>query len=328
MASKNLLNTVIGLLLCTAQLHAVNVNKELMHPWKNVSSRYSDYYKSSDVNKVDVVHTKKQYILPAEPIDVIFVCHVKDARTLNLAIDGIKKNGQNVRRVIVISSEKLTDQAEWFNEAFFPFTKEILALEIFKGSEQEANDFIAKPNSSGLVAKRPRIGWIYQQLLKLYAPFVVPGISSNVLAVDADTVFLRPVAFINEQRQSLFNTGKECHVPYFKHAARLLPGFKRQYVQHSGICHHMLFQRPVLEDLFTVISTVHATEPWRAICRCIDLKELHKCALSEYEIYFNFAFARTEQVKVRALQWKNIQFEDFSPGRYKGLDYVSCHHLV
>ncbi len=328
MELKNLLNMVIGFLLCTAHLHAVNVNKELMHPWKNVSSRYSDYYKSSDVNKVDVVHIKKKYILSSEPIDVIFVCHAKDARTLNLAIDGIKKNGQNVRRVIVISSEKLTDQAEWFDEALFPFTKEILALEIFKGSEQEANDLVAKPNPSGLVAKRPRIGWIYQQLLKLYAPFVVPGISSNVLAVDADTVFLRPVAFINEQGQSLFNTGKECHVPYFKHAARLLPGFKRQYMQHSGVCHHMLFQRSILEDLFTVISSVHKTEVWRAICRCIDLKELHKCALSEYEIYFNFAFARTEQVKVRPLSWKNIQYGDISKPLLGGLDYVSCHHLL
>ena len=46
---------------------------------------------------------------------------------------------------------------------------------MFHGDAEKAREFLASPVT--------RIGWIYQQLLKLYAPFVIPGISSNVLVL-------------------------------------------------------------------------------------------------------------------------------------------------
>ena len=57
-------------------------------------------------------HKYKKYPLSIEPIDVIIVCHPKDMLTLDLAINGIKENGNNIRRVIVISAEKLSDIAK------------------------------------------------------------------------------------------------------------------------------------------------------------------------------------------------------------------------
>ena len=45
--------------------------------------------------------------------------------------------------------------------------------------------------------KEKRIGWYYQQLLKQYAPFVIPKISSNVLILEPDTIFLKQVTFMN-----------------------------------------------------------------------------------------------------------------------------------
>jgi hypothetical protein len=262
---------------------------------------------------------RKTYNLSSEPIDVVFVCHKKDLVTLDLAIEGIKINGKNIRRIIVISEEKLTDNAEWFSEANFPFTKRDLAIEIFKPNKKSAYFFINAKNS--------RIGWIYQQLLKLYAPFTVPEISSNVLIVDADTIFLNETEFIDKNGITLFNPGTEFNAPYFAHANRLIPGFKKIHPYYSGISHHMVFQRPILADLFSIIESAHKTVAWKAFCWCIDQKELYGSSLSEYEIYFNFVFARTSQVAIRHLQWDNMKFDRDAIALHQdgGYHYVSCH---
>ncbi len=57
---------------------------------------------------------KKYYDLTDDPIDVVIVTHPKDKLTLDDCIEGIKKNSNKVRRVIVVSSEPLTEKAEFY----------------------------------------------------------------------------------------------------------------------------------------------------------------------------------------------------------------------
>ena len=59
-------------------------------------------------------------------------------------------------------------------------------------------------------------GWYLQQLLKLYAGTVIPGILKRYLVIDCDTFFLRPVRFI-EGGKCLYMHGSEYHKPYFDH---------------------------------------------------------------------------------------------------------------
>lgn len=268
---------------------------------------------------------KIYYVFPHDPIDVVIPCHIKDVATLDRAITSVKKYVQGVRRVIVISSEQFTNAAEWADEALFPFTKESLALEIFK-SPEIASYQVNKPKS--------RMGWIYQQFLKLFAAFYIPDISSNVLMVDSDVIFFRPVNFLGENGAGLYNVAVEYHAPYFEHAATTLPGIKRVYPEHSGIVHHMLFQKPVLTDFFSLIQKEHGVEPWVAIARAIPLvnNDVTISCMSEYEMYFNFVFARTDQVKIRKLNWinKELKWErvtsfDIDNLKAQGYDYVAIH---
>jgi len=260
---------------------------------------------------------KITYTFSSEPIDVVIPCVRKDLLTLEKCIEGIRKNGKNIRRVIVLSKEPLTSSAEWFDENTFSFTRHDLAVEIFHGDVQQAEEFIASPNT--------RISWIYQQLLKFYVPFTIPDISSNVLILDADVIFLNPVEFTNSTGGPYFIPAREYIVPYFQHAAKLLPGLRRVYAQHSGIAHHMLFQRPILEDLFQLITTQHQTEPWRAICRCIDINELYRSCMSEYEIYFNFVTLRTDQGVLHPLKWDQVHtLHNLAHYQRMGYAYVAC----
>ena len=125
----------------------------------------------------------------------------------------------------------------------------------------------------------------------------------------------------------MFSVGKEHHKEYFSHAKRLLPGFKRVFREYSGISHHMIFQRPILEDLFNIIRlNNNGKEPWKAVCHQLNTNEIYGSPFSEYEIYFNFVFLRTNQGKLRHLKQKNVRTLD-NLNKYKDLGFscISCH---
>jgi hypothetical protein len=266
----------------------------------------------------DVPYLKKtHYNLKKEPLDVIIPCGKQDVDMLPLCVEGIKANVKDVRRIIVVSEDDYMGTVEWFDEKLYPFNKFDIAFEIFLDEEKATQYLKTKGN---------RIGWIYQQLLKLYAPMIIPDISSNVLIVDADTVFLNPVAFMNEKGEGLYALGREYHVPYFVHMNKVIPGLKRVYPQYSGIVHHMLFQRSVLEDLFLTIHDIHHEEPWKVLCHCIQQPEFD---MSEYEIYFNFLFQKTTQAQFRPLKWANSAYLRHIPARKKkGYAFVSFHRYL
>lgn len=257
-----------------------------------------------------------------EPIDAVIPCHKKDLRTIDLVVEGIRNNVKNIRRIFVVSASKLTDQAEWVDERIFPFTKKSIAYEIFK-NKKAARQFMQSPQT--------RIGWIFQQFLKTYSIFVIPGISSNVLIVDADTIFLRPVEFQDPLTGAgLYNPGTENHTPYFEHLKRVLPSFRKIFPQYSGISHHMLFQRSVMEELFKEIRKAHNDkEPWQIFCDVIDKNHLYYSSMCvEYENYFNFVFARSDLVKIRHLKWGNISLRHFESLKHADYDYLSCHTYI
>lgn len=263
---------------------------------------------------------KIEYSFSCDPIDVVIPCHPKDALSLERCIKGVKKNVINLRRIIVISEYKFTDSAEWASEALFPFTKESIMHEALQSDKMTKQYLEKKPRNTS---------WIYQQFLKLFAAYYIPNISSNILIVDADVVFLKPVSFTQENGAGLYATASSYYYPYFEHAAKIMPGLKRFHQNYSGIVHHMLFQREVLDDLYSLIEHAHSLEPWKAIARSMALNPSipkHEYVISEYEIYFNFVLARTDQVKIRNLRWDDISEKAYI--RKLGLqkyDYVAIH---
>lgn len=252
-----------------------------------------------------------------EPIDVVIPCTEKDLRTLPLCIRGIRENGKNIRRIIVISSQPLTDEAEWFDESNYPFSCQNIAEELTYHSSAYTKE---------LFQKESRVGWYFQQLLKLYASSTIPNISSNVLILDSDTIFLKPVTFLNDQNAGLYNPGEEYHIPYFEHAARMIPGFYKFFPEYSGISHHMIFQRSVIQALLEEVECNHKIPFWQIFCRLVDPKDLPYSGASEYEIYFNYIFTRSTQFSIRKLRWKNItKFSEIEKFKEKGYHYVCLH---
>lgn len=251
-------------------------------------------------------------------IDVVIPAHKKDLDILNHCVKSIRRNIKDVRRVIVVSAEKYTDEAEWFDEKKFPF------------SFQEINSYV-----NGV-----RPGWYLQQLCKLYAAFVIPGISDNVLIVDSDTVFFQKVTMFSGAGQPLYNLSKDQNLdqdPFYRqaieHIGKLLPELNQRTIpaefrRISGICHHMLLQKKVLEDLFARVEKQAGTgEKFYQIFLRHSKGGL---PAAEYNLYFWFILVYYfEQIKIRKLKYKNTA--DLGMWRYelfKKYHYCSFHSYM
>lgn len=265
---------------------------------------------------------KTHYHLTNEPIDVVIVTHPRDITTLEDCITGIRENCTNIGRIIVVSSEKLSDNAEWFDENLYPFSKEDVAMTIVRGDEKRRFDFFFHNHRSP--------GWYYQQLLKFYTIFVIPDISPNVLFIDSDTIIMNPVEFLNEKNGALLciNPDTSRAFPeYFAHAKRLVPEYKRIHPKIYSVCHHMLFQRPILEDLFNKVEKHHGQKFWKAFCECVNI--LHNKGASEFEIYYNFALRHTNQVQLRELKWTNTgDLKKKNKYKKQGYHFISFHSYL
>jgi hypothetical protein len=221
-------------------------------------------------------------------IDVVIPAHEKDIDTLELCILFIKKNCINIKDVHVVSRKKLTNNAHWIPETRFPFTINDVASRIGVGT---------------------KTGWYYQQLLKLYVSKVCNF--NNVLVLDSDTMFLRPTEFCIGDK-SFFNVSSENGLPYYECMEKLVPGLKKQ-TEFSGVSHHMILQKDILDSLHETIEGIHKMTCWEAILNCSmgEFKTVPQGAtvsngtgrFSEYELYFNYILKHhSDRVAIRPLK--------------------------
>jgi hypothetical protein len=238
----------------------------------------------------------------AESFDIVIPVGPSDRKIIEEQIAHTKKNVLGYRRIYLIPYDpSLTvPGCITVNENIFPFSKK--TVEKYHG-------------------KCRRNGWYFQQLLKLYAGKIIPGILDKYLIIDSDTLFLKPTLFIEDGR-CLYNYGKENHEQYFKHMARLDPDLKRMNRAKSGICHHMMFETKYIDEIFSKIEAKHGDLFYNVFLKNVDKNHVHASGASEYEIYFNYMLKNhSDKIKIRRLHWQDTKKINVG-GEY---DYVSLH---
>jgi len=232
-------------------------------------------------------------------MDIVICIGPNDAGVAAQCIESVQRNVPH-RSIVCIVAPGIEPipGVLWLPESAFPFSKD----DMHAGS---------------------RSGWYLQQLLKLYAPIVIPQLLDTYLIVDADVVFHNPVTFVHDGVLQ-FNAGTEYHVPYFDHMTRLHPMlFKTQSV--SGICHLMPMKRHIVEALFRYVEDRYHEPFWKSFLKLIDPQHLPYSGASEYEILFTFALTQfPKEAVVRQLVWKNS--ESVTPG-YTGT-YEAVHYYM
>lgn len=222
-----------------------------------------------------------------QTVDCVIPAHEKDFETLGYVVRSLRNCCPEIRRIIIVSRATWRDaiveecNVEWVDEAadVWPF---------------HLNDF-------GDTGCTP--GWIFQQLLKLHAPLLINGLLPNVLACDADVVWLQERLYFLQAKDGPSDpVALLCHFTsddcppirstvdlhrYDCFVSSMLPNLsKRRPSAETAVCHHALFQRDVIESLFQKVEDAFGCPFWEVFR---DVAKSCGGRASEYELYFAYA---------------------------------------
>ena len=240
--------------------------------------------------------------------DIVIPVGPNDLSIISSTIQYTQKNVLDYRNIYLVSKNEMKlDGCIYVSENQFPIQfEDIKDMFIF----------------------RNRVGWYFQQIIKFYAGRCIPDLLENYLVLDSDVYILKPTAFMNHGIP-LFATGTEHHPPYFQHMARLHPSLTRK-MNASGICHHMLFTKTYIEELFQLVEKHASSEQeanprpfWKIFLDKVS-RPIPAAGASEYEIYFNFMLQyHSSNMHIRKLSWLDCgSLSDARPYH----SYVAVHH--
>jgi hypothetical protein len=233
--------------------------------------------------------------------DIVIPVGPNDLNIIKNQIEYTKKNILDYRNIYIISYDDTlyVDGCITVSEkTSFPFSLETVSK--FHG-------------------KIDRNAWYLQQLLKLYAGFIIPNILDKYLVIDSDTFFLKPTTFYQDGK-CLYNYGSEYHVPYFIHMNKIHPELKKIDNDKSGICHHMMFETKYLKEIIESIETIHNDLFYNIFLK--NVTDFNGAGASEYEIYFNYMLLKhPNEITIRRLNWINASNLVLN----NNYDYISWH---
>lgn len=184
-----------------------------------------------------------------------------------------------------------------------------------------------------------RWGWYYQQLLKLYIFRIKDIKKDNILVFDTDLLLLKNLKFFENDKFIIYkrNTGDGIiHKPYKISIKYIFPKLDINE-NDSGICHTMIFNREIINNLLNKIETIHNKDAWKvcldSIINYIKLNGYTDSIFSEYELYYNFSkfyyeekFIIEKNLNYLDMSYKkcieNNIFNDFS----KNINFIADHH--
>ena len=238
-------------------------------------------------------------------LDVVIPVGPNDADFLDKCIASVRKYCLGIRTIYCIPWKPLdVSGAVCVSECSFPFSKTSLQEKI----------------------PEKRSSWYLQQLLKLYAPLVIPSIAENVLIVDADTLFFKPVRFMDGS-VFLMDKNNETHPSYFEHMRNLHPSFLPWKPHTSGIVNVMVYNRDILKELFTKVEGSSSKPFWQAFLDAIPPADVSGSGASEYELYFHYILRNHPgRVRLRPLRYYNFgQRKNLAGGDFH---YINYHHHI
>jgi len=268
--------------------------------WKNVNNVMKPFVQiNNEIIPIFNLHIHCKNLnkfINVKMFDIVIPLGPNEVSKIHKQIEYTKKNVFGYRNIYLVSYDPTInlDGCITIDENSFCIKKDFI------------ENYFAEYNG-----KNNRNGWYLQQLLKLYSGECIPGILDDYLVIDADVFFLKPIKFIDNHGKYLFNTGCENHLPYFSHMSKLNKNLIKMN-DKSGICHHMIFNKMYIRELFELVEKTHNKAFWEIFIEMIDEHKNHdvnfkESGASEYEIYYNFMIKyKLDKMKIRGFKWKNV----------------------
>jgi Family of unknown function (DUF6492) len=262
-------------------------------------------------------------------LDAVVLTTGKDSLVFERSIASCLKHLLDVRTYYVITpnvdtlqkkyGSKYGNRVKFVGESGFPFNGANIS-EVMYQSVKDAGKYPLDGKTPFEGAMYGKIGWFLQQLLKLYAGRVLN--LGDYILLDSDLVWFRDVRFLAEcnatSRSFYYASSCQYHPSYMNTLGPISGvGPVESKIHRSGIVHHMVLVKHVLEGLFADSEKRHNGMPFWNVLVNVSAREMTCRAprlaicgagstLSEYELYFNYARAKfPETVKLRPLFWTN-----------------------
>lgn len=238
-----------------------------------------------------------QFVLPNRPIttdspptiELLVACTITDKEKLKISVASAKRNSQNeISQIrIICPARDLSTLKSEFPDFIFETDEETLGTDIF--------EFIRETFPANLH------GWITQQCVKYLA--VLNSSFEAVLILDADTVLLKPLTFIDAAENQILSISYEYHSPYANHAKQMWGNKASSAV--SYVTHYQLQQKKFLFEMFP--EKQHSIQKWLELA-----DSSQNSAISEYHCYGAWA-SQVKSNNIRWHKWNNraIAFNKF-----------------
>jgi cyclophilin family peptidyl-prolyl cis-trans isomerase len=207
----------------------------------------------------------------------------KDTRAFEKSIVSSLKHLVDVDKFYIIApgasqlddklGKELGERVKFIDESIFPFDWRNIS-EVMIESVREKGVYPLTGKSQFETTVWGRIGWFLQQLLKFYAGRVL-NLGDYVL-LDSDIIWFKDTKFINETHtvngkevtRYYYASSSQYHAPYMATLKKIsgVDLYKSPDTHRSGIAHHMVIVKSVLEDLMTTSEQRYGGLPfWKVL---------------------------------------------------------------
>ena len=232
--------------------------------------------------------------------DVITILHEKDLPIYQKHVSFNKKFLEKSSDFYYVAKKEYDIESNFINEDIFPF------------SNKNVKNYL-----KGVIPSN-RCGWYFQQLLKLYIFRTSCKLKPYILILDADIIFIEFISLFDPQPKIHF-IDKKIHEPYVSTINYLFPMLPIKK-KMSGVCHHMVFKKDIVEEILRNIEKRFKKPAWKAILDSVKHYVTHNgyniSILSEYEIYFHFV------KKYKKNQYIIKKFDQFIDTNIKNMNWI------
>jgi hypothetical protein len=254
----------------------------------------------------------------ADISDFVFPLSVKSALKFLVGLDTIYviSPPQSYSDLKHAYGKRFGKRVHWVKEGTFNITKTDVENIMFRTAKKKRKG-VPRYHIDGQsllekTIKYQKGGWYLQQILKFQAGDVLD--LQDYIVLDSDIIWYRPITLRSPQSSKTPEVYK--HVPTYNYAfstqyhiqyyatMKVLTGLwpdSSRKTHFSGIVHHMIFIKEVLDDLKRTVYERHGLPLWKAMLNVSTLELISHypwqksllsgagSVLSEYEIYFHYA---------------------------------------
>jgi Family of unknown function (DUF6492) len=162
-----------------------------------------------------------------------------------------------------------------------------------------------------------RTGWIIQQIIKIKS--AMNSSVGSCLVLDADTVFLKPITFVNGYGKQVLHVGTDRHTPYLVTLQKVW-GFRPENFKLSFVTHFQLMQKKYLFDMYGDDSM--------GIFEIVSAGDRNESSMfSEYETYGKY-MSMKQRDKITYVRWDNVPADRNILCRMKHEDYQNNYNMI